>query len=400
MKMLQTRLYAAAASLAVIFAAPFATTPLLAQDAPASVHGHINNAAGQPVTIGDVKFTKDKTVAFKDEKFSNTFPIDGSGNYKGTGLAPGDYRAVVVEDGKLVDYQDVTFKAGEDATLDFDMTRAAFLASMTPEQKKELEEYKKKNSEVMSANQVINKLNATLKTVRADLAAAAPTKGDVSTDVTDMKQAVDAKPDTGLLWITYGDTLQAQGDHLAAADKAAGKPAASDDAVQKEYSDASDAYKKGIDVDSASKKPSPEQQAAAYNQMGDALAKSGKVPDATAAFESAGKADPTHAGMYYNNEAAIEFNAGQSDAALAAAEKAIAADPNRPDPYFIKGQVLIAKSTFDAKTQKLAAPPGCVEAYQKYLELAPNGSQAPAVREVLQSLGEKIDTKYKAGKKS
>ncbi len=103
--------------------------------------------------------------------------------------------------------------------------------------------------------------------------------------------------------------------------------------------------------------------------------------------------------MYYNNEAAVLFNAGQNDAALAAAEKAIVADPNRPDPYFIKGQVLIAKSTFDNKTQKLVAPPGCVDAYNKYLELAPNGSQANNVREVLQSLGEKIDTKYKAGKK-
>lgn len=394
MKMLKATLLAATAVLTLACAAP-----LLAQE-PASVHGHVVNPAGQPVTAGDVKFTKDKTSAFKDEKFSNSFPIDGSGNYKGTGVAPGDYRAVVVEDGKMVDYQDVTLKPGEDATLDFDMTRAAYLNSMTPEQKKELEEYKKKNAEVMSANQVINKLNATLKQVRADLAAAAPTKGDVSADVANMKQAVDAKPDTGLLWITYGDTLQAQGDHLAAADKAAGKAPMSDDAVLKEYADAADAYKKSIDLDAASKKPSPDVQSAAYNQMGNALAKEGKISDATAAFEGAAKADPPKAGMYYNNEAAIEFNAGQSDAALAAAEKAIATDPNRPDPYFIKGQVLIAKSTFDAKTQKLTAPPGCVEAYEKYLELAPNGAQAPAVREVLQSLGEKIDLKYKAGKKS
>jgi tetratricopeptide (TPR) repeat protein len=387
---------AATAVMAFAFSTP---RPAQAQEATATVHGHITNAAGQPLTTGNVELTKDKTVAFKDEKFANTFPVDGSGNYKGTGVAPGDYRAVFVQDGKLVDYQDVTFKAGEDKTMDFDMTRAEYIKGMTDDQKKQLEEYKKKNAEVMSANQVINKLNATLKTVRADLAAAAPTKGDVSADVTDMKQAVDAKPDTGLLWITYGDTLQAQGDHLAAEDKKASKPALSDDAVVKEYADAADAYKKGIDTESASKKPSPAEEAASYNQMGNALAKEGKIPDATTAFEGAAKADPTKAGMYYNNEAAIEFNAGQNDAALAAAEKAIATDPNRPDPYFVKGQVLIAKSTFDNKTQKLSAPPGCVEAYQKYLELAPNGAQAPAVREVLQSLGEKIDTKYKAGRK-
>ena len=54
-----------------------------------------------------------------------------------------------------------------------------------------------------------------LKTVRADLAAAAPNKDDVSKDVTMMKEAVTAKADVGLLWLTYGDTLLAQGRHLA-----------------------------------------------------------------------------------------------------------------------------------------------------------------------------------------
>ncbi len=367
--------------------------------ATANVHGHVTNPAGQPFGAGEVKFTKDKTVAFKDEKFQFAFPIDTNGDYKATGVAPGDYFVYVIQDTKAVDRLELTLKAGDDKTLDFDMTRAEFVKGMTDEQKKALEEYKKKNAEVVDANKVISQLNATLKTVRADLAAAAPTKADVSADVTSMKQATDAKADVGLLWLTYGDTLQAQGDHMAAEDKKAGKSPMSDDDVLKEYSDAVDAYKKGVDLDAQGKKPAPSDQAVGYNQMGNTLAKAGKSADASTAFEGAVKVDPTKAGMYYNNEAAVLFNAGQNDAALAAAEKAIVADPNRPDPYFIKGQVLIAKSTFDNKTQKLIAPPGCVDAYNKYLELAPNGSQANNVREVLQSLGEKIDTKYKAGKK-
>ncbi len=367
--------------------------------ATASVHGHVTNPAGQPFTPGDVKFTKDKTVEFKDEKFTVTAPLDANGDYKATGVTPGDYFVYVMQDGKAVDRLELTVKAGDDKTLDFDMTRADYVKGMTDEQKKALEEYKKKNAEAVNTNKVIAQLNATLKTVRADLAAAAPTKADVSADVTSMKQATDAKADVGLLWLTYGDALQAQGDHMAAEDKKAGKSPMSDDDVLKEYSDAVDAYKKGIDLDAQGKKPAPSDQAVGYNQMGNTLAKAGKSAEASAAFEGAVKIDPTKAGMYYNNEAAVLFNAGQNDAALAAAEKAIVADPNRPDPYFIKGQVLIAKSTFDSKTQKLVAPPGCVDAYNKYLELAPNGSQANNVREVLQSLGEKIDTKYKAGKK-
>ncbi len=66
-----------------------------------------------------------------------------------------------------------------------------------------------------------------------------------------MKEAVGAKPDTGLLWLTYGDTLLAQGRHLADADKKSGKSPSSDDAVNQSYSDAVDAYKKAVALDSA-----------------------------------------------------------------------------------------------------------------------------------------------------
>jgi tetratricopeptide (TPR) repeat protein len=314
-------------------------------------------------------------------------------------VAPGDYVVIIFKGDVQADYQLITLKAGDDKTLDFDMTREEYMKSLSPEERKNIEEFKKKNAAVTSANAVIAKLNATLKTVRADLAAAAPTKGDVTADVANMKQAVDAKADVGLLWNTYGDTLLAQGDHLAAEDKKAGKPAMSDEDVLKFYGDAVDAYKKSIDLDSTGSKPNLPEVAASYNQMGTALSRSGKTADAAAAFEGAVKADPSKAGMYYKNEAVVLFNTSQSDGALAAADKAIAADPNSPDPYWIKGQVLIAKSTFDQKTQKLTAPPGCVEAYNKFLQLAPDDPKAQGVREVLNSLGEKIDLNYKATRK-
>lgn len=373
--------------------------PMFAQSATATVHGKVNNAAGQVLSAGTVQLTKDKTVEEKSQKFLQTFPIDKNGTYSGKDVAPGDYFAYVIVDGKRVDRIEVTFKAGEDKTLDFDMTRPAFLAAMSVEDKKALEEYKKKNSEAVASNAKVANLNATLKTVREDLTAAVPTHADVTKDMTDMKAAVDAKPDEGLLWITYGDVLQAQGDHLAKVDRDEKKSVMSDEAVIKMYTDSIDAYQKGADLNAASKKPAPADQAVAYNQIGNAQAKMGKVKESSAAFEKAVSLAPTGAGMYYNNEAAILFNAQQNDGALAAAEKAIAADPNRPDPYFIKGQVLIAKSSFDSKTSKLTPPPGCVDAYQKYLELAPEGKNAPAVKEVLASLGEKINTKYKAGTK-
>jgi tetratricopeptide (TPR) repeat protein len=80
------------------------------------------------------------------------------------------------------------------------------------------------------------------------------------------------------------------------------------------------------------------------------------------------------AGLYLKNEAVIFFQMNNGDAQVAAADEAIAADPNQPILYYLKGQGLIVKATLDPKTQKIVAPPGCLEAYQKYLQLAPDWS--------------------------
>jgi tetratricopeptide (TPR) repeat protein len=384
----------------VVGVAVFAIAPALAQKPGATVHGHVTNPAGQDFTPGDVKFTTDKSAAPKDAKFTAVAPLDAQGNYKATGVTPGDYFVYVVQADKMVDRVELTVKPEDtDLTLNDDMSRPEYIKQMTPEQQKALEEYKKKNAAVSSANQVIAKLNATLKTVRGDLAAAAANKDDVSKDVAMMKEAVGAKPDVGLLWLTYGDTLMAQGRHLAEADKKAGKSPSTDDAVNQAYNDAVDAYKKAVALDAAEAKPNVSGLAADYNQLGNALTAQGKTADAIAAFDSAAKTDVTKAGMYYKNAAAVLYNSGQMDAALDEANKAIAADPNAADAYFIKGQALVTKSAVDPKTNKLTAPPGCVEAYNKFLAIAPNDPKVPQVKAVLASLGETIDTTYKAPKK-
>lgn len=393
MKKLTHNALAAAIALAMTPA-----TAMLAQTAAtASVHGHVQNPAAQAFTSGDVKFTKDRG-ALKDAKIAVDAPVNGSGDYSTKELPAGDWVVYFVQGDKLVDRQLLTVKAGEDKTLDFDMTREEYLKELTPEERKAVEEYKKKNAEVSSANKVVANLNATLKTVREDLGNAAKNKDDVSKDVDLMKAATTQKADEGLLWVTYGDTLQAQGDHLAKADRDAHKPVAQDDAAMALYGQAADAYKKGVDLEAAAKKPNPVTQAGGNNQLGNVLAKSGKAADAAGAFDAAAKIDPSKAGLYFGNEAAVMFNNGKPDEALTAANKAIAADPNRADPYFIKGQVLVQKATVDPKTSLPVAPPGCLEAYQKYLELAPDGSQAETVKQVLAGFGQKIDTRYSSKK--
>jgi tetratricopeptide (TPR) repeat protein len=368
----------------------------LAQEAAAgaSIHGHVTNPIGQPITSGDVKLTTDRTSAAKDRKYAYTFPIDASGNYKGTGIKPENYVAIVYQGDKSLDFVDsVTVKNGDDKVVDFDMTRKEYLDKMTPEERKQLEEYKKKNADVTSANAKIANLNGLLTEARAD-----NKSGNYDGAIAAMKTATDSKPDEGILWVTLGDAQLGSADTAAKAAKAAGKPA-TDPEITAKYTDAVNSYKKAIELNAASKKPSPETAAAAENQMGTAYGKMGDAKNAADAYDTAAKALPANAGMYYFNEAATLYNAGKPDDAGVAADKAIAADPKRAEAYYIKGQSLIPKASVDAKTQKITAPPGCVEAYQQYLELAPDGPHAQEVKDILTGIGATVKSSYKAGKK-
>jgi tetratricopeptide (TPR) repeat protein len=364
-----------------------------AQPAPASVHGHVNNPVGAPMPKGQVKLTQDRSSDEKSRKYTNTFDIDASGNFKGTGIAPGSYVAIVFVDDKSIDFLDnVTFAAGEDHLLNFDMSRKEYIDKMSPEEKKQLEEFKKKNSEATQANAKIANLNTLLTQARTDTKA-----GNFDSAITAMQQATTQKPDEGILWVALGDAQLGSADAAAKAAKTAGKPI--DQTIQTKYTDAAASYKKAIDANAASKKPNVETAAAAYNQMGQALAKSGDGGGASSAYEEAAKAQPANAGMYFYNEAATLYNAGKLDEAAVAADKAIAADPKRADAYYIKGQALIPKASVDSKTQKITAPPGCVEAYQQYLELVPEGPRSEEVKGILAGIGAEVKSSYKAGKK-
>ncbi len=365
----------------------------LAQSAAATVNvnGHVNNAIGQPITKGDVKLTTDKTSAAKDRKFEYSFPLDANGDYKATGVKPGDYVIVVFVDGKSVDFQDMTLKAGPDVTANFDMTREAYIKALTPEERAQIEEVKKKNAGASAYNSKIANINKTMLQARADAKA-----GKTAEAVAAMKDLTAQKPDEGLLWITLGEVQLSDANAAAKAARAA-HTSPMDVAIVQKYTDSAASYQKGLDMNAAAPKPLAELVAPSELNLGEALAKSGKTQEASDAYEKAVKANPTLAGQAYYNEAATFYNAQKLDEAAVAADKGIAADPKRPDLYYIKGQSLIPKATVDAKTNKIVAPPGCVEAYQEYLELEPEGPHAAEVKDLLTNLGQPIKSSYKAG---
>jgi tetratricopeptide (TPR) repeat protein len=361
---------------------------VLAQ-AVGSIHGHVTNPAGTPVTKGDVRLTTDKTPGpAAAKKYDYTFQLDGNGDFKGTGIKPGTYVAVAFQGGVSADFiMALPIAAGEDKQADFDMTRKEYIDKMSPEERSQLEDIKKANAAAMAANSKISNLNNLLKQARDDTKA-----GNFASAIKAMTDATTAKPDEALLWDTLGDAQL--GDANAAAK--AGKP--SDPAVQEKFAAAVASYQKAQTLNAAAAKPNVDLTATVDNQLGQALGKTGKTKESAAAYEAAAAADKPKAAMYFYNEAATLFNANDSDGAASAADKAIASDPTRADAYYIKGQALIQKATVDSKTNKVTVPPGCVEAYQKYLELVPEGPRADEVKGILQGIGEPIKSSYKADK--
>jgi len=348
-----------------------ATARLHAQET-GKIHGHVQDPAGTPMKGGTVSLSTD---GGKTAKYS--FKTDDSGDYKGDGIAAGTYTVIYrnpdTPADKVVDeFNDVKIAAGADTTQDFDMSRAEYLAKMTPEQRKLMEEVKAKNAEVIKENSQIKNLNADLLKAREDNKDKNYTEADSL-----MTRDTGAKPDAAVLWVELGIAQKGE----------------------KKYTDAATSLQKAIDLDKASKKPNTDLQAVAGDNLGEALAMAGKIPEAQAAYEAAAQADPKQAGIRYANEAIIMDRVGNLDATVAAADKAIAADPSKPIPYYLKGKALINKATVDPKTQKIVAPPGCAEAYQKYLELAPDGPFAADAKSVLAEMGTSVSSSYKASKK-
>jgi len=79
--------------------------------------------------------------------------------------------------------------------------------------------------------------------------------------------------------------------------------------------------------------------------LGEIYARTGKIPEAAAAYDEAAKINPAMAGFYLTNEAVIFYQIGNADAQVAAADEAIKADPTKPLVYYLKGQGLVQKAT-------------------------------------------------------
>jgi tetratricopeptide (TPR) repeat protein len=383
-----------------------ALTPVTAQNAsPAGkIHGHITNPVGTAQGNGTVSLRVDTS----GDKY--TFPVDANGDY--TGDAPPGTYSVLYRDpttpkDKVVDqFDNVKIEAAQTTVQDFDLSRPDYIKKLSADQQKQLEDLKKKNSSAVAANSLTKQLNGDLTAVVQDIkdadgATQAATQ-QLGTGAT--KAAIDAKAGE-IRTAKYSDVETVMQKDATAAG------ARTDVSIiyarlgqakvgLKKYDEAEAAFKKALEMEAGSKKANSEVVGLSQSGLGEMYARTGKVDQATAAYDAAAQANPKGAAVYLKNQAVIYYQTGNPAAQVAAADKAIAADPTNPLLYYLKGQGLVGNATVDSKTNKIVLPPGCAEAYQKYLELAPDGPYSADAKSILDSAGQKINSSYKAGKKS
>lgn len=335
-----------------------------------AVRGRVIGEDGKPLPGADILLVNPEN----GQKF--TMKTDKNGEFINIGVVFGSYKMTVSKDGKVLHTRDIR-ATGDDTPIEINIPKARAqekeeaLKQLTPEQRKQIEEQQKAAE---AERTKIQNLNQMLATADSDEKA-----GNYDQAISIYKQATAAAPDQPLLWARLGGVYLTAGSKTATSDRAAST---------EDYNQAVDAFKKAIALKSS--------DAAYHNNLGQAYAKLGKTDEAMAEYTTAAQLDAPNAGLYYYNLGAILTNAGKTEEANAAFDKAIAADPNRADAYYWKGVNLLAKATL--KDNKMIAPAGTAENLNKYLALAPTGPHAESAKELLASIGAKVETSFQKKK--
>ncbi|HUA87276.1 MAG TPA: tetratricopeptide repeat protein [Bryobacteraceae bacterium] len=366
-----------------LFAVPLAalfSTVCLAQTT--AFEGDVKGVDGQPLKGAVIHLER------TDIKGNYKVKTDKKGHYYYGGLPLGTYKISVEVEGKEMDsVNNVRSKLGDPTELSFDLKQAAARAAaaggtqaaaeaqdaergMSASQKKDYEEKLKKQQADMAKNKALN------DAFNAGVQAEDAKQWDIA--VQQFEKASELDPKQNVVWGRLADSYI----NLANTKAGAERDAALDKGVA--------AYQKAIEL----KPDAPEY----HNNYALALAKQKKFADAQAELTKAAQLDPASAGKYYYNLGAVLVNTGQTDQAIEAFKKAIDTDPNYAEAYLQYGITLMGKATLGSDG-KMVPVPGTAEAFQKYLQLQPNGKDAETAKQMLASLGQSVDTTYKKTKK-
>jgi tetratricopeptide (TPR) repeat protein len=369
-------LLVAAAALAVI--AP----PRAAAQMDGSLSGNIVDVAGKPWV--------DMTVdAVSDQGAKLTTKTDKDGHYSFHQLRAGVYSVTVELPAPNKPYEFAQVKVASGETPNINANFKDILAKQgaaAAEQVKKQEEDKQKFTGMKQHFDAGIADLTQAQTAKTDLAKAQPDQRDALkaqvTDlsgkaITELEAAKAGAPEKDqnlhLIWARLGDAYDL-----------ANRP-----------DDAANAYRQAIAL-----KPTP----GYYNNLGGILGRNSKIDEAMAAYQKSAELDPPNAAQAYRNAGITLYNVGKMKEAVEPLKKATELDPKSAQAWYLLGAALVGAMEYKQKGDKMEVivQPGTVEAYQKAVELDPNGTYGQQAKQGLEALAQiapGIDTKTKSTKK-
>jgi tetratricopeptide (TPR) repeat protein len=184
-----------------------------------------------------------------------------------------------------------------------------------------------------------------------------------------LKKAIGADPKQAIVWANLGSAYV----------KLSGTQSGPDSAATLQQG--LDAYAKSIELKA--------DDAVVHYNYAMALARAGRLPEMRTEIKRCADLDAPNAYHAYYNLGAALSNIGQADEAAGAFKQAIDASPEEPanaESYYQYGVMLMSKAQ-TGSDGKMTPAAGTVEALRKYLDLAPQGANASAAKELLAAMG-------------
>jgi len=359
--------------------------PRAAAQGDGVVRGQILDVTGKPWADMGMQIVSDQGVK-QDTK------TDKSGNYSFRNLKPGVYSVFVILPAPNKPYESkIQVQSGNEAKVDVNFKDViAKQGSAATEQIKKQEEEKAKFEGMKQHFTAGAALLEEERKAKEEVGKAPADQRDAAkAKVTDLSNQAVAEFTAAQKAATEKDTnhhiIWAK---LAEAYDLAGR---NDDAIN--------AYQQAI----AAKPDVP----GYYNNLGNVQARSGKVDEARISYTKSAELDPPNAATAWRNFGISLYNAGRLKEAVEPLKKASELDSKNPQVWYLLGAALVGSMETKKNGDKLEfiIQPGTVEAYQKAVELDPNGgpnsygAQAKLGLEALQQISPGIDTKVNLRKK-
>lgn len=359
--------------------------PRAAAQGDGVVRGQILDVTGKPWADMGMQIVSDQGVK-QDTK------TDKTGNYSFRNLKPGVYSVFVILPAPNKPYESkIQVQSGNEAKVDVNFKDViAKQGSAATEQIKKQEEEKAKFEGMKQHFSAGAALLEEERKAKEEVGKAPADQRDAAkAKVTDLSNQAVAEFTAAQKAATEKDTnhhiIWAK---LAEAYDLAGR---NDDAIN--------AYQQAI----AAKPDVP----GYYNNLGNVQARSGKVDEARISYTKSAELDPPNAATAWRNFGISLYNAGRLKEAVEPLKKASELDPKNPQVWYLLGAALVGSMETKKNGDKLEfiIQPGTVEAYQKAVELDPNGgpnsygAQAKLGLEALQQISPGIDTKVNLRKK-